>query len=192
MIEKSPQHQLKPFPSRQYFIFALIQIVTGIALSFISFGEYRWVQAFFEPIDQHFSALRTMFSHSSNPTAGKVMLLLWWVVFMPWGVWWAGRFSEWFKPVNPQALKDRVVAVVLGATLLIWGFVYLNAFMDYGYPNSKPSNVLSRADIVPLFLSGGAFTASIWFSIVSLVLVMGIGALISAIRVLLTNILKRK
>jgi len=178
--------QLKAFPSRKYFIYAVIQIFTGLVLSIIPFGEYSWVHALFEPIDQNFRAFRTMPLHASNPTASKVMLLLWWTFFIPWGVLWAGRFTGWFKPA-PLMLNSKIATAksLILSSVVGFAVVYLNAFAAYGDADIGLNGVRSRADVIPFVLSGGAFTVSIWLAICSFLLVMMVVGLCSSIRALI-------
>ena len=180
------KYQLKAFPSQKYFIFAVIQIFTGLVLSVIPFDEYSWVRALFEPIDQNFRAFRTMPLNVSNPTAGKVMLLLWWIFFIPWGVLWAGRFTGWFKPA-PLMLNSKIASAKCLILSSVVGFavVYLNAFAAHGDANIGLNGVRNRADFIPFVLAGGAFTLSIWLAICSFLLVMMAGGLCLSIRALI-------
>lgn len=164
-----------------------IQVLTGLVISFIPFGDYQWIREAFEPIDRHFPAFRTMFLTSPDPTAGKVYLLLWWTVFIPWGVVWIWRFSDRFNPVNLVALQSKF-AVLKFFLLACFGFLlvtYLSAFSDYGGIVDRPSHVPSRADIIPAIVLGGVFSVSIFQAVTSLMLVIAIMVFGACIRALI-------
>lgn len=164
-----------------------IQVLAGLVISFIPFGDYQWIREAFEPIDRHFPAFRTMFLTSPDPTAGKVYLLLWWTVFIPWGVVWTGRFTNGFRPINPVLLESKiaVLKLLLLACFGLLLFTYLSAFSNYGGIADRPADMPSRADIIPAFIQAGMFPISILQALISLMLVISIAGLFMSVRLLI-------
>ncbi|MBT9508246.1 hypothetical protein [Rhodoferax sp.] len=186
-VERKTFAVQKKFPSRAVLIFMLIQVLTGLVISFITFDEYQWVREVFIPIDHNFRAFRTMFSKAPEPIAGKVFLLIWWGGFIPWGIAWTARFTDGFRPTKDVISRGKIATLKLltlcGVGLLM--LVYLNAYADYGSSNISSGKVPSRADIIPTFIGGGAFTVSIWLALNSPLLLVTMAGVIAGTRALI-------
>jgi hypothetical protein len=186
-VERITFEAKKKFPSGAVLIFMLFQVLTGLVISLMPLDDYQWGREVFAPIDKNFRAFRTMFSKAPEPIAGKVFLLIWWVVFIPWGIAWTARFTDGFKPTQEIVSRGKIATLNL-LTLCAIGLlmlVYLNAFADYGSSDISSGRVPNRADIIPLFIGGGAFTASIWLALNSSLLLVTMAGVIAGTRALI-------
>lgn len=181
-----PSVPLRKFPTRQYLVYAFMQALTGLVIFFIPFGEYPRVREFFVPIDRYLPTFRTLFENAPDPTAGKVMLLLWWVVFIPWGLWWAGRWTHGFKPVI--ALRRVGIFKAMGwffLGLVVTG-VMTHIFSFMVHDNAAPAVVRLRRDILPYLMERGAFATALFLAVYSMVLICAIGATVVFFRLLVS------
>jgi hypothetical protein len=178
---------LRKFPSHKPLTFMAIQVLTGLAISQVPFGSYGVICEFFEPFDRTLPAFRTMFFGMRDPVAGKVFLLIWWTIFIPWGLLWIARFTNGLKPVNPAAFKNRTAAAwsFLLGVLITAGLAYANTFSDYS--GAQVHDVPSRADIIPWVLESGMLTISIWLAMVSFLMLTTFYLSIASIRALVSD-----
>lgn len=181
---------MKKFPSPQLLTFMGAQVVFGAICWLIPFGAIEGIREFFVPLDRNLEAFRTMFWNASDPVAGKVLLLAWWVLFVPWGLAWAARFTGGFR-LSPVALRQGESFLLTGIALGCGGilaFGYLNAFATY--PTTLASGVRGRADVLPALVSN-VLTGSMWLAACSFLFVTALATFIACGRALVLQIFSR-
>lgn len=156
---------------RDYLRFAGVQIAVGLALSQFHFGDFAWARRLFAVIDPHLPAFATMFQLAPDPTGSKILLLIWWLVFLPVGLGYCWCMtSVGFKPHVDFLRRGRLK--ILGYAVLgggfTWVIVWAHAFRAYAFQAGGGQYVQSRADIIPWLLAHGPVATAVWLAAVSI------------------------
>ncbi|MFZ5567629.1 MAG: hypothetical protein ACOY95_11575 [Pseudomonadota bacterium] len=160
---------------RNYFCFAGAQIAVGLALSQFHFGDFAWAKRLFAAIDPHLPAFATMFQLAPDPTGSKILLLIWWLVFLPVGLGYCWRVMPvGFKPHVDFLRRGRLK--ILGYAVLgggfTWVIVWVHAFRVYTFEIESGQYVQSRADIIPWLLAHGPTATAVWLAAVSILAII--------------------
>lgn len=158
--------------------YAAAQISLALLISLIQIENNYFLRDLFSSLGEPMPTFRTMFALSSNPIEGQLFLLTWWIVFIPWGVIWIGRFTDGFTPmVVPsdiwQAITQFSIFILVAGVL-----TYMHAFWDHGYMQTRGYTIPSRATLIPSMAAAGVFPVSIWLALASTLLVASYTGLI--------------
>lgn len=192
MKSKSISTVTKSFPTRNILMYVGIQIGLGALFALLSLENSSALKSLFISFENNLSTFRTAFITSQTPVASKTYLTIWWLAIIPWGLFWFYRFAGGFKPVSSSAFKLSTVKL-MGLLLLAIGlgymFISLLSFHDHSnYFLRDKLNSGSRASIVPLLLSGGPLSMSIWLSISSLMICLCTSGFFMFFRLLINNL----
>jgi hypothetical protein len=164
----NPPH--KKFPTFAVVMYLVAHIVVGLFVSLASLGEYQLIRELFAPVDAVLPTFRTWFEQSKDPVGCRVMLLLWWVVFVPWGLISVHRFTGGYTTIDKKALsKIKWFAVGFFFTALI---SYVHSFMNHTATLESLSMKAGRTSLMPLIIHHGPFYFSAYLAAMSLLFVM--------------------
>ncbi len=169
----------KVFPSKQILTYMAIQVGLGALLSIPNLENIQWLKDLLIPLESTFATFRTAFMHSSAPVASKLLLAVWWLMILPWGLMFSYQWSQGFKP-HPNGLKMSYPNLLgLLAATLFMGYMLcsLLSIHDYSYYWATDKlNSPSRGDLVPALMSNGPLMLSIWLSLSSFLVVPCVSA----------------
>jgi hypothetical protein len=146
--------------------FALAHLLVGLILQSIPFSRYPWINDFFIPIDAALPTFRTMFLISNEPLGCKVMLLCWWVLFVPWGVILGSRCSKELLLTGERrqaaSFESQTWAAIRFGFLGVLGVLIVystgddSSFKDYSYllnPDRSASTIATNLRFGPFGVS---------------------------------------
>lgn len=164
------KQKLKKFPSYLVMTYLGVQILIGQLIALLPLNTYQWLNNFFAYVDVFLPTFRTWFVLSRDPIGCKTMLFLWWIVFIPWGLIWVGRFTSGFKTANEKIFKSiwskaKFLTVGGGFTVML---SYGHSFMDQSESMASASLKFGRTSIVPFLVNHGADYFAIYLAAISL------------------------
>lgn len=168
------ERKLRSFPSYLVLIYLGVQIVIGQIIAALPLDRHQWLNSFFTYVDFFSPTFRTWFVSSKDPIGCKLMLLLWWLIFIPWGLIWASRFTSGFKATDTKIFKSfwtkaKFLAIGLFFTALI---SYGHSFMDQSEGLASASLKYGRTSIVPFFINHGPEYFALYLAGMSLLYVV--------------------
>lgn len=168
---------LRKFPSKAVSIYLAVQVLTGLFVSLASLGDYQVMHSFFAPIDDSLPTFKTWFVQSKDPIGCKVMLLLWWLVFVPWGLIWFGRLTKGFRPFNWQQAFPNAWSRIKFLTIGLFFsalFAYGHSFMDQTSNFASSSLKSGISSFVPFVIKAGPAYFAYYLAATSFVAVIAI------------------
>lgn len=182
------------FPARAIVIYWVTQIGLGLLISALDLENIHWLKDLLFPLDSALPTFRTAFVHSSTPIASKIYLALWWLIILPWGLLFAYRWSDGFKP-HPKGLGmsySALLCLLVVAIFMVYMLGSLLSYHDYSYYwiTDKP-NSPNRGDVVPALMTSGPLALSIWVAFSSFVFVVALVLVPYLFRVVLYKALVR-
>lgn len=175
---------LRKFPTNSVIIYMVAHVLVGLLVSFSALTTHQWHLNLFMSIDAIFPTFRTWFVHSKDPIGCKVMLLLWWLVFIPWGLIWLGRFTSGFKVLNRRAVVKNwpKVGLFLASLFFVAMLSYGMSFMDQSENMASASQKYGRSSVVPFLINKGPEFFAIFLAGMSLIYVMFCSLMLMFIR----------
>lgn len=179
-----PAITLRKFPTRAVVIYLAAHIFAGLIVAILSVGDYEFPRHFFISIDAALPTFRTWFVHSKDPLGCKVMLLLWWVFFLPWGTILFGLFTSGFTISNAQVFASpwsRVQFLIIGVFFTAL-FLYGHSLMDHSGFLASASQKSGRSSVIPSAISLGPEYFAIYLAGASLLTVVALGVVLMLLR----------
>lgn len=150
------------------------QILVGLIVSLIPSSIKNLSADFFSAVDSVLPAFRTWFLMSSDSIGCKIMLLLWWLVFIPAGLTWAGVSTNRFGVayLTPSLTKLKRCFSLLTTLFFVILLSYGHSFMDQTESMASASEKRGRTSLVPLAIRHGPEYFSIYLAAMSLLYVL--------------------
>ena len=176
----------KPKKNKNYFalIYFSAHVLVGLLIEILPLNTYQWLRTFFVKIDSFSPTFRTWFVWSNDPLGCKVMLFLWWVIFIPWGLFWIGRNTSGFIGLDNKIIKGiwpRVKFLMIGFFFPIV-LTYGHLFMDQTENMAAASLKYGRISIVPFLINNGPAYFSLYLVVMSLLYVLSCAFLFALLR----------
>ncbi len=148
---------LRKFPTKSVTIYLVAHVLVGLIVSFSELTTHQRQSNLFMSVDAILPTFRTWFVHSKDPIGCKVMLLLWWLIFVPWGLIWVGRFTRGFKVLNKKAVMKNWfrAGLFLGSLFFVAMLSYGMSFMDQSENMASASLKYGRTSVVPFLINQG-------------------------------------
>ena len=173
-LSNTPSAAPKPFSNGRVMIYLAAHIFVGLIVSLVPSSIKNLSADFFIAVDSVFPAFRTWFLMSNDPIGGKIMLLLWWLVFIPLGLICAGVFTDGFSVsyLTPSLTKFKRSLSLLTTLFFVILLSYGHSFMDQTVSMASASQKHGRISLVPLAIRHGPEYFSIYLAAMSLLYVL--------------------
>ncbi len=164
----------KKFPNQTIYLYLAAPFLVGTFISVFELGNLLWIRKLFVSVDAVFPTFRTWFVNSQDPTGCKVMLLLWWTVYLPLGIYWTRQVTNGFKPENPKSLLTAWTKTKLLVTSLVFIALlsYGPSFMDQSENMASAAAKYGRTSLVPFLINKGPAYFAIFLAPMSLLFVL--------------------